>query len=82
MKIDRNIPLPAARHIPPGYSSKYPFAKLTPGDSFLVPLPADPKKARAKRVSISGLMLYHARKRGAKYASRRLADGLRVWRIS
>lgn len=82
MKIDRNIPLPAARRTPAGYSSKYPFAKLTPGDSFIIPLPADPKKAKAKRVTISGLMLYHARKRGAKYASRRLADGLRVWRIS
>lgn len=82
MKIEQNIPLPAARRTPAGYNSKYPFAKLTPGDSFLIPLPADPKKARAKRVTISGLMLYHARKRGAKYASRRLADGLRVWRIS
>ena len=82
MKIDRNIPLPAARRTLAGYNSKYPFTKLNPGDSFLVPLPADPKKAKRKRLTISGLMLYHARKRGAKYASRRLADGLRVWRLS
>lgn len=47
-----------------------------------LPLPADPKKAKAKRGVISCLMIYHSRKRGAKYASRRLADGLRVWRIS
>lgn len=82
MKIEQNIPLPAARRTPAEYNSNYPFAKLTPGDSFLIPLPADPKKAKRKRLTISGLMLYHARKRGAKYASRRLADGLRVWRIS
>lgn len=82
MKIDRNIPLPAARRTPAGYNSKYPFAKLALGDSFLVPLPADPKKAKYKRTIIANLMRYHARKRGAKYASRRLADGLRVWRIS
>lgn len=81
MKIEQNIPLPG-RSTDNANAAKYPFAKLTPGDSFLIPMPADPKKARAKRGSISGLMLYHARKRGAKYASRRLADGLRVWRIS
>lgn len=82
MKIEQNIPLPAARRTPAGYASKYPFAKLTPGNSFLISLPTDPKKAKRKRLTISCLMAYHARKRGTKYASRRLPDGLRVWRIS
>lgn len=82
MKIEKNIPLSAARRTPAGYNSKYPFAKLTPGDSFLIRLPADPKKAKRKRLTISCLMVYHARKRGAKYASRRLAEGLRVWRVA
>ena len=82
MKIEQNIPLPAARLTLAGYDSKYPFARMVPGDSFLTPLPADPKKAKAKRGILSNLMIYHSRKRGAKYASRRLPDGLRVWRIS
>ena len=41
-----------------------------------------PKKAKAKRGVISCLMIYHARKRGAKYASRRLPEGPRVWRVA
>lgn len=82
MKIEQNIPLPAARRTLAGYNSKYPFALLNPGDSFLIPLPADPKKAKHKRTIISNLMCYHARKRDAKYASRRLSNGLRVWRVS
>lgn len=82
MKIEQNIPSPTARYASAGYNSKYPFTKMAPGDSFLVKIPADPMKAKRKRLTISGLMIYHARKRGAKYASRRLPEGLRVWRIS
>jgi hypothetical protein len=52
------------------------------GDSFLLKLPADPKKAKAKRSVISCLMIYHSRKRGTKYASRSIAEGLRVWRVA
>lgn len=78
MKIEQNVPLRPTTN----YTSKYPFSKMSPGDSFLIPLSADPKKAKRKRMSISCLMFYHARKRGAKYASRRIAEGLRVWRIS
>ena len=78
MKIEQNVTLPPIA----SYVSKYPFAKMSPGDSFLIPLSADPKKAKRKRLTISCLMAYHARKRGAKYASRRLLNGLRVWRIS
>lgn len=82
MQIEKNIPLPPRAYDKAGRNTRYPFPDMEIGDSFILKLSADPKKARAKRVSISGLMLYHARKRGAKYASRRLADGLRVWRIS
>lgn len=81
MKIEHNIPLPD-RSTNNANATKYPFSLLNPGDSFLVPLPADTKEANAKRAVISGLMAHHSRKRGTKYASRRLPDGLRVWRIS
>ena len=56
MKIEQNVTLPPIA----SYVSKYPFAKMSPGDSFLIPLSADPKKAKRKRLTISCLMAYHA----------------------
>lgn len=82
MQIEKNIPIPARAGNKAGRNSLYPFPKMGIGDSFLLKLPADPKKAKAKRSMISCLMIYHSRKRGTKYASRRLAEGLRVWRVA
>ena len=82
MQIEKNIPLPPRTYNKAGRNTHYPFPKMGIGDSFILKLSADPKKAKAKRGAISCLMIYHARKRGAKYASRRLPEGLRVWRVA
>ena len=82
MQIEKNIPLPPRTYNRAGRNTRYPFPKMGIGDSFLLKLPADPKKAKAKRGVISCLMVYHSRKRGTKYASRSIAEGLRVWRVA
>lgn len=80
MQIEKNIPLPPRAYDKAGRNARYPFPDMEIGDSFILKLSADPKKA--KRGAISCLMSYHARKRGAKYAGRRLPEGLRVWRVA
>ncbi len=82
MQIEKNVPLPPRTYNKAGRNTRYPFPKMGIGDSFLLKLPADPKKAKAKRSVISCLMIYHSRKRGTKYASRSIAEGLRVWRVA
>jgi len=82
VQIEKNIPLLPRTHNKAGRNARYPFPKMGIGDSFLLKLPADPKKAKAKRSVISCLMIYHSRKRGTKYASRSIAEGLRVWRVA
>ena len=82
MQSEKNIPLPPRAYDKAGRNARYPFPDMGIGDSFILKLSADPKKAKAKRGVISCLMAYHARKRGAKYASRRLPEGLRVWRVA
>jgi hypothetical protein len=82
VQIEKNIPLPPRTYNKAGRNTRYPFPKMGIGDSFLLKLPADPKKAKAKRSVISRLMIYHSRKRGTKYASRSIAEGLRVWRVA
>lgn len=68
MQIEKNIPLPPRAYDKAGRNARYPFPDMGIGDSFILKLSADPKKAKAKR--------------GAKYASRRLPEGLRVWRVA
>jgi hypothetical protein len=82
VQIEKNIPLPPRTYNKARRNTHYPFPKMGIGDSFLLKLPADPKKAKAKRSVISCLMIYHSRKRGTKYASRSIAEGLRVWRVA
>jgi hypothetical protein len=82
VQIEKNVPLPPRTYNKAGRNTRYPFPEMGIGDSFLLKLPADPKKAKTKRSVISCLMIYHSRKRGTKYASRSIAEGLRVWRVA
>lgn len=75
MQIEKNIPLPPRAYDKAGRNARYPFPDMEIGDSFIL-------KLSAKRSVISCLMIYHSRKRGTKYASRRLPEGLRVWRVA
>jgi hypothetical protein len=79
IKIEANIPLPPKARST-GTAPKFPFAALAIGDSFLAPTTA--KNAKARRRVLSCLMIYHAKKTGFRYASRKVDGGIRIWRIS
>lgn len=71
--IDRNIPIP-----PPGHASEiaafYPWGDLLPGDSFLMQTDNPNNATNAARQA--------ARKRpGWKFTTRKLPEGVRVWRV-
>lgn len=79
IKIESNIPLPPKARST-GARPKLPFTALAIGDSFLAPTTA--KNAKARRRVLSCLMIYHAKKTGFRYASRKVDGGIRIWRIS
>lgn len=71
IKIDKNIPLPFQG---PSNSTKYPWAKLKPGDSFFVP---DMTTHR-----FGGTVGFARKNTGFKLVTRKSNNGVRVWRVS
>lgn len=70
-QIEKSIPIPPAA----GRTSQYPYALMEVGDSFFVP--------RTKEKSV-GVSTSHARNKfpGRKFATRRVDNGVRVWRVA
>lgn len=75
MIVEKGIPAPAVRptHIGP----KYPFREMDLGDSFLVPGSAERNRALATAWHFSRSKLG----KGRKFATRKVAEGYRIWRI-
>lgn len=71
--IEKNIPMPKNSA---GKPKKYPFAEMAIGDSFLNPN-VDGKKNLIQQATC-GFSRKHP---GFKFATRREATGIRVWRI-
>ena len=67
VKIDKGIPIPSN-------VSKYPWADLKIGDSFLAP-------GLVVSSQISATIRYQRSKRGHEYRCKKEDDGLRIWRI-
>lgn len=78
-KIESNIPLPPAGHgTNGGTPSKYPFKKMSVGESFLVPsLPGVCNKILRQRLSVSA---YNSS--CGKFSTRIFENGVRVWRVA
>jgi hypothetical protein len=72
-KIEKNVPIPALRR--DGRSKKYPTSDLQVGDSFLIPNGEIPNSGSAGGTS------YYQRALGMRFARRKVAEGLRIWRI-
>ena len=73
IKIETGIPLP------PANGAKYPFATMNVGDSFFVPFDGeDPNTVRERIGSPAGQW---SRRHEQKFTVRRVAGGMRVWRI-
>lgn len=78
-KVERNVPLPDPMLLGGGAPRKYPWLEMEVGDSFFVPCDAESigrisvrlRSAAAKNLTLNG----------RKFAGRRFADGVRVWRV-
>jgi hypothetical protein len=81
-QIEENVPLPpVTRGKGGGRDSRYPFAGMQPGHSFLVPYNADDPKKVARRVR-TAILLYRKNHPSEKFHTRREDSGMRVWRAS
>jgi hypothetical protein len=70
MKIDKNIAMP-----PSISRQNYPFDQMEVGDSFVV---SDEAKFASARVSAYNRSYL----KGDKFTTRRVLEGLRIWRIA
>lgn len=82
LPIETSIPIPDLN----ARKRVYPFAEMKTGDSFLVPVPAEPGdtfKVRRKRKQafVSERIRRCRAASGRKFATRQVDDGVRVWRI-
>lgn len=69
MKIEKNIPIPAAAH---RGARIWPFADMQVGDSVLIPM----ERAKPARSAATTL----GKRRGFRFVTRAVDGGLRVWR--
>lgn len=61
--------------------TKYPWSKMQVGDSFLVPCKSDKEKTRV--ANALGVNIQRRQKQyPVRYAKRKVATGVRVWRIA
>ena len=73
-KIEAGIAIPSANRYKGGRKSKYPFADLKVGESFLVP---------SKTTMSFGATVQTARKRtGFTFTTRNVDGGVRIWRTA
>lgn len=74
IKIEKNVPIPKSHQ---GRRSAYPFASMQLGDSFLVRCrtPRDMNRVRSAAAIYAG-------KTGAKFKTRSVDGGIRVWLVS
>lgn len=75
-KIDKNIPLNSA------HGRKYPFDNMEVDDSFLVEFSNQtPKQKTLVQNRICSAISYYNKKTKTKFTTRRIKEGIRVWRI-
>lgn len=73
--VEENVPIPD-RIRGRECTIKYPIEIMKVGDSFLIPMRAD-----GRYVHISGSFREWARRTGFEFSSRKLVNGIRVWRV-
>lgn len=84
-EIEKDVPIPETRQ---GRGSKYPFAEMEVGDSFLVEPEEDPnlgvvdEEEYAKvRGRVSNVAYKYGKDHDKKFTVRQTDEGVRVWRV-
>ena len=78
-KIDKNIEILTDQN----HKIKYPFLKMEVGDSFFIPEKDEQKRINlARRAASAGIAFSKSKRKGeVKFSTRKLEDGIRIWRI-
>lgn len=79
-EIRKGLEMPARRG-GKGCPPRYPWDKMQPGDSFLVPWDSTKTKLR-QNASLSSQANFAGKKYGMKFATRREEGGVSIWRIA
>lgn len=77
-QIETDVPMPPTRTS----VTKYPFASLEPGHSFLIPAKPDDRKNALRRVRSASATYRKKFAQNTQFAVRQTDDGVRVWRIA
>jgi hypothetical protein len=83
-KIESGVALPdVARHSTRKGSTKYPFAEMNVGQSFLIPATSEDEVVKVES-RLRGATLRYAKQQGGtvKFTVRAVNDGIRVWRVA
>ena len=72
--VETNIPLPPDRR------TKYPWRKLSVGDSFFVPRPPDRGIAKHMK-TMSTIAISTGKRLNMIFVARIIDDGVRIWRV-
>jgi len=78
-QIEKNVPV-AYRQGGPG-NARFPFAEMEVGDSFYIPW-GDEGEKRVRGTVSNAMGAFQLRNKPKKLISRKVDDGLRVWRIA
>lgn len=75
IKVDKDVPLTQSVR----QRAKYPFASIDVGDSFFVAR-ADEQTPRKLICRVSNAVFYAQKRSAARYITRTVEKGVRVWR--
>jgi hypothetical protein len=73
--IDKNVPLPPDLNAKRISCNKFPFSTMEAGDSFLVT-----DEYEKKCITVKACV--YGKKHGKRFCTRKVPDGVRVWRVS
>ena len=82
--VEKNIPIPESRFgkgRQPG-ETKYPFAELQVGDSFMVPTKKQTDINKMQSSICGHAFQYKRKNRDTNFTTRIVDGGIRVWRIA
>lgn len=80
ISVDVGIPIPTGKRAYKKKGSKYPFARLEPGDSFQITTAAEDLQRIYTAVQQAAYAA--SKKLGHKYTTRKLETAVRVWRTA
>ncbi len=77
-EVEQQVPIPPCTRGGRSRQSRFPFAQMQPGDSFLVPR----EETTAKRLATNAACYAKKWTKGWKFCVRTLPEGIRCWRLS